>query len=50
MNIFFGILATIMFLLLFAEKNDSKRKHITWGFIAVVGAIALITVVKMFTF
>jgi hypothetical protein len=44
MNIFFGILAVAMFILLEAEKNDCKRKHLTWGFIAVIGAMATVNI------
>ena len=49
MNIFLGILAVVLLLLAIEEKDDCKRKHLTWGFMSVIGAIALITVVNIIT-
>jgi hypothetical protein len=49
MNIFLAIMTVVLFLLIFVEKDDCKRKHLTWCFIAVLGAIALITVVNIIT-
>ncbi len=49
MNIFFGILAVIFFILLYVEKNDCRRKHLTWGFIALISAIVITEVVNVFT-
>lgn len=49
MNIFLAIMTVLLFVLIWNENNDNKRKHLTWGFISVIGAIALITVVNIIT-
>lgn len=49
MNIFLGIMATIILLLLEQEKNDCKRIELRKCFIAVISVIGLITVVNIIT-
>lgn len=47
MKIFFGILAVVLFLLLYVEKDDCKRKHLTWGFMTTIIATAILDIIGM---
>ena len=48
MKIFFGILTVMLLVLTFAEKNDNKRKHLTWGFITTSVLCAALDIISMF--
>jgi hypothetical protein len=47
MNIFLAIMTVIIILLITAEKNDKKRQHLTWAFIAAIAGLSIISVVNM---
>lgn len=47
MKIFFGILIFILLALTFAEKDDCKRKHLSWCFITTIIATALVSILEI---
>ena len=49
MNIFLAIMTVIIFLLTYSEKNDVKRKHLTWCYAVTVVASLVISIVKIIT-
>ena len=48
MKILFGILTVVLLLMVYEEKDDRKRKHLSWGFISTVIASAIVTIAGMF--
>lgn len=49
MNIFLAIMATIIFILLYSEKNDIKRKHLTVCFAVSVSVSIILSILKIIT-
>ena len=46
MKIFLGILAVVLIILVFAEKDDNKRKHLSWISMTALIATAIVDIVS----